>query len=63
MDLKANNEALVREWRKRYGDLREEKQRLYNEMMQELKVRKQEKSEVQQENLQLRQSVKTYVAT
>jgi hypothetical protein len=63
MDLKANNEALVREWRKRYEDLQEEKQRLYNEMMQELKVRKQEKSEVQQENLQLRQSVKTYVAT
>jgi hypothetical protein len=61
MDLMANNEALVREWRKRYEDLEEEKERLYHEMMEEVRVSKQESEKVQKENVHLHQRVKTYV--
>lgn len=61
VDLRANNEALVSEWRKRYEDLEEEKERLYCEMMEEVRESKQKTEEVQKENVHLHQRVKAYV--
>ena len=61
-DLRTANANSGRVWKENYENLEQEKQRLYEGMVTEVRISQNERTLLQQQNADLKQCVKTYVA-